>query len=810
MRYTSTLILAVVALAAVVIIVIYREDLTGEWKPPEKPPDELPLIEGVEMDDLAAATLEEAGKDGAMQAKAAFVKKDDAWRLSAPVDAPADDYEVRRLLRAAVEGKYRQTIEPGGTGQPSLGDLTLDPPAYRLALKVKAKDPEPERTVTVDVGRKAAVGEGLYVRLADAKQVNLLLSGDLLERARQRVTKFRSRALVDMVRDDVVRVEIAGPKGALRLDRSDENKDRWVLSKPMAARADPDTASELLRKALGIMAADFVDDEAKDLARYGLAKPRLVVTLYKAGEPADEPKTEDEKKTEDNQDEKADQTKPKPEPVKAVVLKFGAWADLKKESVYLAIGDSKAVVGVEDGDFKALNKGITDLRDKHVMALDKADAAEVTLEVPAKLAEAEGDITYALAKTGGQWQVKVKGRPDAKADASAVDDLLKELADLKVLYFAEGSRADVAKGFKPAGSVRVQEAKASAASGFEIGGTGKDVPALVKNIREDWIGRINPKDLEHLRKDWLEMLDKQVLAFEPAKATRLTIRAPDRTLVFKKTGDDWAMTAPVSEEGRGFFATDRLNDLKELKAETFLAATEDFKPYGLEQGELAVTVTLQGEKEGEKPVEKTLHLAHRKDAKIVGRIAGSNLVFEVPMSLLKDMAGEPLAKELVDLFSGDIERLDVRAGKAKVGLLKQDDKWFRADAAGRPDTEADKTKADDVVKAAVDLDAVRWAAYDANDLARFGLDKPAVRVAVSGKEKKVALLISDTEVDAKVAALFDEAPLRYAMVEGGKRVAVVAGEKVKTLIEAASTLGPEKPEPKKEKAEKTGDEKTPK
>jgi len=806
MRYTTTLILAVVALAAVVIIVIYKDELTGEWKPPEKPPDELALIEDVAMDDLVDATLEEAGKDGAMTAKAAFACEDGKWRLSVPVDGPGDDYEVRRLLRAAVEGKYRQTIDPGKKGQPSLGDLGLDPPAYRLTLKTKAKDTKPERTVTVEVGRKAAVGEGLYVRLADAGQVVLLKSADLLDRARERVSKFRSRNLVDMVRDDVVRIEIEGEKGALCIDRSDENKDRWVLSKPMVARADPDTVSEILRKALGIMAADFVADHAEDLARYGLAEPRLVVTLYKAGEEVEKPTTEDETKDKEKTVEKKDEEKPKTEPVKAVVLKFGAWADLKKESVYLALGDSTSVAGVEDDDFKALDKGLTDLRDKHVMALDKDRAAAVSLKVPAKLAGTDTDITYDLAKADGKWKVKTEGRADTGADSTAVDDLLKELADLKVLYFAEGPRADVAKGFKPAGSVRVQVEKESAASGFEIGGAGQDVPALVKNIREDWIGRINPKDLKHLRKDWLEMLDKEVLSLDPKKATRLAIQAADRTVVFEKTDDKWSMTGPVAEDERGFFATDRLGDLKELKAEKFLAATEDFKPYGLEQGELAVTVTLEPGKEGGKPVEKTLHLAHTKDAKVVGRIAGSSLVFEVPRSLFKDMAGEPLGKELVDLFSGDVERLDVQAGKTKVGLSKQDDKWFRADAAGRPEVEVEKTKADDVVKAAVDVDAVRWAAYDAKDVARFGLDKPAVRIAVSGKEKKAALLISDNEVDAKVAALFDEEPLRYAMVEGGKRIAIVAGEKVKTLIEAASTLGPEKSEPVKEKAEKKAEQ----
>ena len=637
MRYTTTLILAAVVLAAVVVIVIYKDELTSEPEPRQQTADALTLLEDLPADNLTAVTLEETADDGQARTKMAFVRKDDKWRLSEPVDALADDYEVGQLVRGAVEGKYGQTLAAGKTGQPALKALGLDPPAYRLTVtgtpKRQGKDAEkekaPPKTVVIEIGRKTPVGKGLYVRLADAAKVVVLDSADLLDRARKPLKDYRSRNLVDLLRDDVVRIEIEGPKGALRIDRSDDDNPRWVLSKPLAARAESETVADILRKALGIMAADFVEDKAKDLAGYGLAEPRLVLSLYKAGKPPEKPKGEDEKKDEADKKDEA-KPEPRPEPVKAAVLKFGASADLKHESVYLTLGDTQAVVTVEAGDFKGLDKGLADLRDKRVVALEKDRATKVGLRVPAKLAETDHDIAYDLAKTDGKWTVTVEGRPDAPADAAAVDDLLKELQDLKVIYFAEGENADAAKGYKALGSVRVQMAKDPAAGGFEIGGTGADVPALVKNIREDWVGRINPKDLKHLRKDWLEMLDKEVLSLDPKKATRLAIKAADRTVVFEKKDDDWSMTAPVKEEGRGFFATDRLDNLKELKAETFVAATKDFKAYGLEQGELAVTVTLEPAKDGEKPVEKTLHLAHRKDAKIVGRIAGDDLVFEVP------------------------------------------------------------------------------------------------------------------------------------------------------------------------------------
>ena len=807
MRYTTTLALAVVVLVAVVLIYLHMDDLTGGKKPAEKPAGNRALVEDLAVDDLAAARLEEAGADGQMKAKMAFAKKDGKWRLSEPMDAAADDYEVGRLLQAALEGKYRQSLKPGAAGQPDLEALGLEPPAYRLTLTAKAKDDKPARTVTVDVGRKAAFGEGLYARLGGAEKAVVLERADLLERAGERLDKYRGRDLLTLTRDDVVRIEIQGEKGKCRIDRAEDNKDRWVLAQPAAARADSEVVSTLLGAAIGLTATDFVDDAAADLGRYGLDKPRLVVTLYKPGKPPEKPK--DEKAKEDNKagDEKKEAEKPaaKPEPQPAVVLRFGTWADLKKESVYLALGDSKAVVSVQNDAYGNLNKTSSNLRDKRVLAVEKDRVTQVALRVPAKLAEKEADVAYELVKADGQWKVKVEGRPEAKADAERVDGLLKELADLKVIYFAEGENADVAKGFAARGSVRIQMEKESAATGFEIGGPSGDVPALVKNIREDWVGRINNKDLKQLRQDWLDLLDKQVFSLDSRKATRLAIRTADRTAVFEKTGETWALTAPVKEEARPGFAADRLDDLRDLKATKLVAATKDFKKYNLDPGEVEVTATLAPEKAGDKPVEKTLRLAHHEKSTIVGRTGDSDLVFEVPLALFKDLAGEPLPKGLTSIPAADVTGFDVVAGDARVALVKVDKKWFRADAAGRPDEEVDTAKADDVVRAAAGLDAVRWAAYDAKDPAAFGLDKPAVRITMTTPKGKTTLLVSEKTVSAETAALFDEEPLRYAMTDGGKRIAILSGEPLRKLLGAAKDLSPAKPEapkdaPKKEEA----------
>jgi len=874
MRYSTTLILALVVLAAVAILYFYRDDLTGKPATPPKPTAAKPLIEGMEPDDITEATLQEAGTDGAMTTKLAVTSTGkDQWRLTEPVSGAADEYEVRRLLRAALEAQFRNSFQAGAEGNPALESIGLEPPAYRLALKGRGeKDAEP-RTVDVDVGSTPAVGSGVYVRLDDQGEVRVLESADLYDRVRERLDKYRDHNLVDLKRDDVVRIELAGEKGKVRLDRAEGDTDRWILAEPRA-RADSDAVATLLRTALGLMAADFVKDDVDDFARYGLAKPRLTVTLVAKTEAdkADETK-DDDKPKEDEKNTKPDEEKKPAKAEKTLTIAFGGWADLKQQSVYARVGDSASVVAVEKGDFLKLEKGPADLRDKHLLGVDTTKAVEVQVRLPAALAEGDQAVAYDLAKTDGTWYVKAEGRERMKADPAAVDALLKELGDLKVLYFVEGDDAQ-AKAFKAEGSVRIQAENETAAAGIEFGTHGGDVPAFVRNIREDWLGRINEKDLVQLKKNWLQMLDKQVLDFDPDRVTRLAIRGPDRTNVFEKKDGKWVMTKPVEAEPRAAFVLDRIDDLKALKCEKVLAATKDFDAWNLELGELAVTVTLKPEEtpaapaaapeaeadkpadekagtekpaekdeeapaEGEKagdarsedaapkpeapaggkpeappadkpaakkpagPVEITLILAHHKEAKVVGRVVGHDLVYQFPLAELKDLASEPLPTDMADLFSGDIDRLTVAAGKRTVTIAKVDDTWFRTDKEGRPETEVAKADADAVVNAAVDLKATRWAAYDTSQMAAFGLDQPAIRIVLTdtGKDKTTVILLSGKAIDARLDALFDEKPLRYAVVEGGERIALVGGKSVQTLLDAAATLGPPEPEKAPAKAE---------
>jgi len=832
MRYSTTLVLALVVIVAAALLYTYRDKLTGEYKPPEKPAAGHALVADLRAADVTKATLEERGADNKMKVRLDLAKVDGKWRLTAPVAAAADEFKVDDLVRAAAEARFRQALDIGAAkGQADLKALGLDPPAYRLTISADATGGKPARAATIDIGQKAALGEGLFVRIADAKKVNVLENSDLLTRASDKIESYRGRDLVVAQRDELVRIDLDGEKGKVRLDRAEKAApslsadepplDRWVIAQPLAARADGETVSKIIQACVGARAAEFVDDSPADLGRYGLAKPRLIVTLFKAG-PASVAASEKKGESQPTgtagtaSDAKAAEKPAAPEAVKVAALKFGGWTDPKHESVFVQVEGSPSVYSLAAQALTDLNKSAADLRDKHVVALDAARAAEIALRIPAKLADGGTEVAYSLVKVDGAWKVRAAGRPDAKADPAAVDGLLKEIAGLKVLYYPEPGHESLAGGFTPQGSVRIQLEKESAPVGFEFGGAAGEAPSLVKNLREDWIGRINDKGLAWLRKGWLDMLDKQVLSVDAKKVAAVAIDTADRKLEFArsadKAGDKWNLVKPIAAEPQDGFVEMPLEQLRDVRAAKFLAATGDAKSYGLDPGELVVRITLEpGAKapgDTTSPAAsasgssanaadtKILRLAHGEKGRFVGRVDGSDLVFEAPAALFHALAAEPLPTAMVELGAAAPTALETTFGDSKTRLVKIDEKWFRADAKGNPGEELPADAVGDLVKAAAGLKAERWVAYDAKDPAAFGLDKPAARIKVIAGDTSATILISDKDVPPALAALFDQRPLKFAMTEGGQRIALIMGRPADTLLGAAKSLEPKKEEPK--------------
>jgi hypothetical protein len=778
MRYSTTLILALAVFAVAVAVYVFRDRLTGETTEPAKPAEALNLIRDVAPADVAGATLLE-NAEGELKTKVAFARTDAEWRLTEPVKDAADGYEVDRLLRACLEGQYRQTLETGAAGQPDLKDLGLDPPAFRFTFTTKKKDGQAERTSTVDIGRRSAFGEGVYVRLGEAKKVFVLDAATLAERAGEKTDTYRSHDVAVPARDQIVRVSLAGSRGEVVLNRSGATGDRWILAQPITARADPDAVDAILQELGRLRVKEFVKDAVTDLAGYGLTAPRLRVTLWK-----DAPAPEKPAETAEGA-EKAKETKPKAEPVVATTLVFGSWADLKHKTVCLMTADAMGrVVSVDADVLKPLEKNADDLRDKRVLALSKNPVTRVEVK------NAAGGFELKKAESG--WRLLVPGRDETDADPDDVDKLLAGAADLKVIYYLsdEERKKDFPEGLKPQGYVRLWVEGEAAPQTILVGGSAES-RTLVANGAEPWIGRVNENDLAWFHEGWLACRDKRVLEFKAKDVTGLEVRAPDRAVVLERKGDAWKIVQPIKADPEASFAEGLLEALKDLRCTKFVAATADFKAHGLDPGQIVCTITLAPEGKGAEPPKKTLRLAVKEDGSCLGRVDGTDLVFQAADTLPRLLAAEPLPRAMTEFPGADVTGLEIAAGGATLRLAREEGKWNRLDEAGKPAGEVQADAVRDLASAVGRLGAARWAAYDSKDLARFGLDKPAFKIKIATEKKEVTLLISETKVPDAVAELVEEKPVRYAMLEGADRVAILAGSALQTILAAPKSL--EKP-----------------
>ena len=198
----------------------------------------------------------------------ALRKTDAGWRLTQPLDAPADEPVVKSLLTALLGARVQKSLDEVPA---DVGPFGLDKPATTITLTTK-DGPLP----AIQIGKNTSIGAKTYVRKAD--QPKIYLTANTIQTA---VTKqardLRDKQLLTFQDDDVQRVEIA-KAGASSLTLVRKDKDTWTLE-PGALPADTTEVRSFIASLRTTRATDFPDDAPVDLAKYGLDKPRLTVTV---------------------------------------------------------------------------------------------------------------------------------------------------------------------------------------------------------------------------------------------------------------------------------------------------------------------------------------------------------------------------------------------------------------------------------------------------------------------------------------------------------------------------------------------------
>ncbi|MBF6569037.1 MAG: DUF4340 domain-containing protein [Candidatus Binataceae bacterium] len=304
------------------------------------------------------------------------------WQIVKPLQAKADPAVINTLTEAISSCEIKDTVEQKPE---NLAPFGLKDPRATVIVTVKGKGALP----AIEVGRKTPVGASAYAKVAGNPAV-VLVNESFPSDVTKTANDFRDRQLLNFKVDQVQQFVIDHPGGAT-IDLTRDG-DRWRIVKPQPYEADPTTVLSALSSLADLKAADFVVDNASNLAEYGLDHPRFTITVRtgKQGQSQE--------------------------------LKFGNDMVGGRDGIYIQIAGQPSVFTITKESLNGFDKSVNELRDKTVLAFDPSAVGHVDVESALE--------QYTLARKGGGWDITWNGKT-VPAKTAVVENFLDQLRFLK-------------------------------------------------------------------------------------------------------------------------------------------------------------------------------------------------------------------------------------------------------------------------------------------------------------------------------------------------------------------------------------------
>ncbi|MGO9231968.1 MAG: DUF4340 domain-containing protein [Bryobacteraceae bacterium] len=300
---------------------------------------------------------------------------------------------------------------------------------------------------------------------------------------------------------------------------------RWAITAPQQFPADPEASASLVSSLSSVSADKTIEDNATDLAGYGLTSPSLrVEVIEKDG--------------------------------KQVELAIGDDTPTSSGTYAKASGDRR-VYTVASSLKTSLDKTVDDLRDKRLLIFDSDKLTRV------KLAAKGPAPPIVFGKNGqNEWQI-VEPRP-LRADSGQVDVLLGKLRDAKMDLSMAPDEA--AKKFATATTVALAlVTDSSGAQAVEVR-KDKDNNYYARSSAVPGVYKVSADVGEGLNKSLDDFRNKQLFDFDYSDATNLDIRnGTAAPVTYSKTGEKWTAGARNLDNASVQNLIDKLRDLTAAK-----------------------------------------------------------------------------------------------------------------------------------------------------------------------------------------------------------------------------------------------------
>ena len=361
-----------------------------------------PVLAAWAPEDVESIEIE---RDGAVFAAAR--NRDGSWSVVSPVEAPADDAAVGRLLQTLASAKpgdsltYREMRRMGR----NLAGFGLSPARMSVALK------SDRRQKRIFFGAPVASGGAVYAREQDVDSV-FTVPAEVVAAVPPGPDALRDRALVRFDPAAATGFDVGAAGGAFM--RAVRDGASWRLEQPVQAPASSAAAEEALRALASARARSFVDSSsgpggakplrASRLAAFGLDGDQCMKVTVRCGD-------------------------------RSSSIVFGSRTPGDTNSVYALVQDGTAVVAADAALAARFARGADGFRDTRLFPGDSG-LASATFSA--------GGKTWTLAAApGGRWRLAAP--IEAPADDAAANALAETLLRLREADRADPSSPDAVR-----------------------------------------------------------------------------------------------------------------------------------------------------------------------------------------------------------------------------------------------------------------------------------------------------------------------------------------------------------------------------
>jgi hypothetical protein len=739
----------------IVLIVLFFAALSGLWladltKLPDRKareraePRVLPSLLETKPDELRRIEIEGGPK------RLAFERRDgNRWQMVEPIHAAADPSLVETL---ALNLK---TLEKSR----SVGTLRDDPAKYGLAppkrtIRLIGTDPK-KPLAGLEVG--SIDRDSRYVRPLGSEGIEVVESKGLAAVDLPPI-RWRDRALVRMTTFIVESIEAKGPGRAVKLKR---DGDYWHLLAPnVTGLADENRAEGLVAELTSLKVADgddgFEADDVEDLAPYGLDVPSLSITLTPRSGQGDS---------------------------QTIHLGKPAPRSEKGERYFARRDDQNNVVVVDAQLFKDLGRNPLDLHGRKLsdVAIPKVSAIRLT----------SGGGSVSVARSSKGW-VRTAPLVD-RADAPAVDDLLKRLDELQATALLDIKAVKDPQFDKPLAVLEVWQdtgAKESSASEpppklkLTIGRRDPVNKVMYAQVEGDPVVFAIPINfLDGVTFGPLAFRDRQLAAVSPSEIARLIIKQRTKAFVIEAAAaprgatiapSDFRLVDPIKAAVDPEALVRVLNLLSNLRADTLVMdRPESVEKYGLDKPSLVATWTTRREPQKaplrtKEPEEVTLTVgkeAPGKPGARFARVSTSPILFTLAPEIVAAFEVEFRDRLVVsfDIHKADKIRirwpsLSLEARPVADSSKADEPDWTPVDPPAGLELEAKKIKT--LVKSLSRLLTFRFAQYDGPIGPETGLSPPkfAVEIDAEGSGRPLILKLGNRTPDGYLYATTENGP----------------------------------------------------